>query len=71
MIEFKTSGWGQEHGGFYCTFGFWTIHSYPNFRTKFLDPWKVDTLSVGSHVVTANLTDGGVSDSITITITPN
>jgi len=70
LIEFKTSGWGLVHGAYYHTFVLWTISSDVNF-SKRLDPWKVDTLSVGSHTITATLTDGWVSNSITVTIAPN
>jgi len=70
LIEFKASGWGLEHGAYFHAFVVWTISSDVNF-SKRSDLWKVDSLSVGSHTVTATLTDGGVSDSITVTITPN
>ena len=76
MIEFQVSAWGNEHGAFYHVFGFWTIsrHQTPDrmiFSKEFLHPWETDTLSVGTYIVTATLNDGGLSDSVTITITPN
>jgi hypothetical protein len=48
----------------------WTISTNKNFSYRDTS-WQVDTLSIGTHTMTATLPDDGVTDSITIAITPN
>jgi len=69
-VRFYASGWGKEDGVY--TPIVWTISSDQDFRYQGMS-WTTSNLSIGSHTVTASITDsrGTNTDSVTITITPN